>query len=221
MISWLIIAGVILLAVRRVFWGYPKGSAGYSVLAPREVALVAAVSEVMFPRGGAIPFSGPDAKIPDYADRFLAALEPRLRLEIRLLFAFFEHATLFFPGPGWSGFRRFSSLDLEQREVVLQGWSQSLVFLRQLIFTALRAVLTMGYLGHPTVMRHLRVAPLDFESPIGVGDLLYPQIGAHPDANPLRDAETTPPSEGIPLDIEGPIHPDFGAHSANGGEGVA
>jgi hypothetical protein len=206
---WIVIVVVALLAARRVFWGYPKGSAAYSVLAPREAALVNAVAEVMFPAGGAIPFSGLDARIPRYADRFLAALEPPQRLEIRVLFAVFEHATLFFPGPGWNGFRRFSSLDLEQREVAMQGWSQSSVFLRQMIFTALRAVLTMGYLGHPTVMSHLRVAPLDFETPICDADLIFPEIGAHPDDNPLRDAETTPRSTGIPLDIEGPAHPDY------------
>jgi hypothetical protein len=208
-IIWLLISFAVLLTARRVFSGYPKGAEEYSVLAPREVEFISSVSEVMFPAGGAIPFSGLDARIPRYADRFLAALEPPQRLEIRVLFAVFEHATLFFPGPGWNGFRRFSSLDLEQREVAMQGWSQSSVFLRQMIFTALRAVLTMGYLGHPTVMSHLRVAPLDFETPICDADLIFTEIGAHPDDNPLRDAETTPPSTGIPLDIEGPAHPDY------------
>lgn len=211
MILWLVIAIAALMAASRIFFGYPKTSEASSVLAPREVALISSVAEVMFPAGGAIPFSGLDAKIPRYADRFLAALEPSVRIQIRALFALFEHVTIFFPAPGWRGFRRFSSLNLEQREVVMQGWSQSPVFLRQIIFTALRAVLTMGYLGHPTVMRHLRVAPFEIESPICEADLLYPLIGSHPDQHPLRDAAITPPSTGIPVDIDGPIHPSFRA----------
>jgi hypothetical protein len=215
-IIWLLISFAVLLTVRRVFSGYPKGAEEYSVLAPREVEFISSVSEVMFPAGGAIPFSGLDAKIPRYADNFLAALEFSVRLQIRALFAFFEHVTLFFPAPGWTGFRRFSSLDVEQREVVLQGWSQSSAFLRQMIFTALRAVLTMGYLGHPTVMRHLRVAPLEFESPICEADLLYPRIGEHPDQNPLRDAEITPRSAGVPLDPFGPLHPNYRESSSTG-----
>jgi hypothetical protein len=49
----------------------------------------------MFPAGGAIPFSGLDANIPRYADRFLSALEPSVRNQIRALFALFEHITIF------------------------------------------------------------------------------------------------------------------------------
>jgi hypothetical protein len=119
-----------------------------------------------------------------------------------------------FPGPGWTGMRRFSSLSFEQRELVLQGWSQSPQFMRQIIFTALRAVLTMGYLGHPVVMRHLNVAPYAIESPISAADLLYPAIGAHPDQIPYTQADVTAPSDGSPVDINGPLHPAY-AESAD------
>jgi hypothetical protein len=211
-ILWLCISLAVFLIVRRIFFGYSASQTGvtrFGVLAPREVAFINSTAEVMFPADGAIPFSGLEADLPRYADRFLAALEPRIRWQIRALFALFEHVTLFFPAPGWTGMRRFSSLTFEQRELVLQGWSQSPQFMRQIIFTALRAVLTMGYLGHPVVMRHLRVAPYAIESPVCAADLLYPAIGAHPDQIPYTQSDLTPPSDGTPVDIEGPLHPDY------------
>ncbi len=219
MILWLCISLAAFLIVRRIFFGYSalaRGAARFGVLAPREVVFISSTAEVMFPADGAIPFSGLEADLPGYADRFLAALEPRIRWQIRALFALFEHATIVFPAPGWTGFRRFSSLTFEQRELVLQGWSQSPQFIRQIVFVALRAVLTMGYLGHPVVMRHLRVAPYAIESPVCAADLLYPAIGAHPDQIPYTQSDITPPSDGTPIDIDGPLHPDYFQSPAEG-----
>jgi len=203
---WVVLLLMVVLGFRRAFAGYPRADRPFQMLASREVALISATAEVMFPQRGAIPFSGRDADIPRYADRFLSAVEPGARWQIRALFALFEHATLIFSAPGWRGRKRFSSLSFEQRELVLQGWSQSPHFARQLVFTALRAILTMGYLGHPTVMRHLRVAPYAFESPISEADLLYPKIAAHPDTIRYSESDLTAPSDGTPIDIDGPLH---------------
>lgn len=217
MITWLISAALVFFVVNRVALGYAKPRRKFEVLARREVSFLNAAAEVLFPVDGAIPFSGLDADIPSYADRFLSALEPRVRLQIRALFAFFEHVTLIFPASGLTGFRRFSSLRLEQRELVMQGWSQSPSFARQLIFTALRAVLTMGYLGHPAVARHLNVAPYAMDSPICEADLLYPRVGGHPSEIPYTSADLTPPSDGTPIDLDGPLDPSYLEPSGLGG----
>lgn len=204
-----VIALVAFAIVRRAVLGYPRPRKRFNVLARREVAFLNATAEVMFPANGAVPFSGLEANLPTYADGFLASIPKHVRWQIRSLFALFEHATLFFPASGLTGFRRFSSLSIEQRELVLNGWSQSPHFLRQLIFTALRAVLTMGYLGHPRVARHLNVAPYAIDSPICEADVLYPVIGGHPDHIPYTEADITPPSDGTPVDLEGPIDPGY------------
>lgn len=179
------------------------------MLRRHEIAFIEATSDVMFPPGGAIPVSGRETDLPGYVDRFLATLDRPLRWQIRALMLLVEHATLFFPAPGRGGFGRFSSLSEDQRTAVLTGWSESAFFLRQLLFTALRAVLTMGYLGHPDVMRFLNVAPFAIESPVCEADLLYPPIGAHPDVIGLTEEDITPPSDGRPIDLDGPLHPAF------------
>ena len=70
-------------------------------------------------------------------------------------------------------------------------------------------MLGMAYLDHPTTMRFLRVAPFDFPTPVRDVDLVYPPIGRGPDAIPYGEADLTPPSDGTPLDLDLPIHPDY------------
>ena len=205
---WILLAIFVAYTVWRLFLGYPRSQRGYRVVAPREVAFLEAAAEASFPPGGAIPLSGGEADLPAYADAFLESLPRHLRLQVRAMLMLFEQATLFFPAPGRGGRRRFSSLDEKQRVAVLESWSRSGFFLRRLAFTALRAVLTMGYLGHPIVMRQLQLAPLDFPSPVCEADLLYPAIGSGPETIRLTRADLWE-SDGTPLDLDGPVHPDY------------
>jgi len=212
---WLSLVAVVAFLVwglSRILAGYPRSDA-CSLLTRQESAFVIAAGDATFPPGGAIPYSGSDAGTAGYVDRWLAVLHPRMRLLMRMLFFLVEHATLFFPAPGGRGFRRFSSLSLEQRAVVLDGWRTSRWYARRLVFTSLRAILTMGYFAHPPVLRALGVAPLDIASPVCEADLLYPPIGAPPSAVRYSRADLTPPSDGTPVDLAGPLHPDFAERS--------
>jgi len=211
-IAWLAVAFLVAFlaawSVRRLFFGYPPPRARYGHLARREAAFLDAAAEATFPPGGAIPLSGREADLPGYADPFLASLPRHLRLQVRAMFMLFEQATLLLPAPGRGGRRRFSALSSEQRVAVLEGWSGSRYFLRRLAFTALRAVLTMGYLGHPIAMRSVRLAPYDFPSPVCDADLLYPRIGEHPRTIAWRPEDRFE-SDGTPLALDGKVHPDY------------
>ena len=221
----LAVLAIIAWLLARVFYGYSdvvrrvNGGRPFSVLHLREAALVDAVGEAMFPAGGAVPYSSREAGVCDHTDRYLRALDPAKRLQIRLLFALVEHATLFFPGPGIGGLRRFSSQGREAREAILRSWSSSGLALRRLLFQALRAVMTMAYLGTPGVLRSLQLAPLAFESPVTEADCLYPPIGEGPEAITHGAEDLTPPSRGVPLEIGGEVHPDYAAPADEGATG--
>lgn len=195
----------------RVFAGYAPRPAGLDVLAAREIALLDAAAETFFPPGGAIPFSGRDAAIPRYVDAYVRVQPPRSRTLMRLLFFLIEHATLVFPAPGgpFAGRRRFSSLDDGQRVAVLEGWRISSLFARRIVFTSLRAILTLGYFAHPGVLRALHLAPLAIPSPVREADLLYPRVGHPPMTIPWTRDDLTPPSDGMPLDPDGPLDPRY------------
>ena len=194
--------------IRRLLFGYASPGPTRA-LSAREWVLVEAVSDTMFPRGGAIPPSGRQAGVPAYVDDYVARVPPGIRLLMRLLFLLVEQATLVFPAPGPGGRRRFSSLGTEQREAALEGWRTSRLFPRRLVFNSLRAILCMGYLADPAVLRQLGLAPWDITSPVLEPDLLYPPVGQPRSAIPWSEADRTPASDGTPLVIGSPVHPDY------------
>ena len=209
MLAWFLLAAVVGYGVARVWAGYPRPERAHAVLAPREVAFLVAAGNTTFPAGGAILPSGDEVDLAGYTDHWLTAVPPRKRLLMRLLFVLVEHGTLFLPAPGPRGWRRFSSLSTKQQAAALEGWRTSRFYPRRLVFMSLRAILSMGYLAHPRVLRQLRLAPLAFETPVCEADLLYPPIGRGPEAIRYETADLTPPSDGTPLSLEGPLHPRY------------
>ena len=209
MLGWVAAAVLLGVAVARVFGGYPGDAVPRRCLSRREIAFLAAAADALFPRGGAIEWSGAEAAIPGYVDRLVAASHPRTRILMRLLFFLVEHATLIFPAPGGlSGLRRFSSLDPERRLAVLDGWAGSRLFPRRLVFTSLRAIATFGYFAHPPVQGALHLAPWAIDPPICEADLLYPRIGARRDSIALTREDLTAPADAVPLAQGEPLAPD-------------
>ena len=206
---WFLAAVALGYAVSRVALGYPRPPRRFDSLFRSEAALLASAAEATFPAGGEIPPSGLDADAPGYTDRLLTAAHPRMRLLMHLLFFLVEHATLFFPAPGRRGWRRFSSLDAEQRAAVLEGWRTSRLFPRRLVFASLRAILTMGYFAYPPVLRQLGLAPYEIRTPVCEADLLYPRIGAPRSSLRLSRSDLTPPSDGTPIPLDAPLHPAY------------
>lgn len=204
----LALGAVLGLGVRRLAWGYPRRP-GLRALGRHEAALLGAAAEAVYPPGGAVSPSGVEAGVVPWVDRYLGELPAAPRRLMRLLFLLVEQATLVFPAPGRGGRRRFSSLDVEARQAVLDGWRTSRLFPRRLVFTSLRAILTMGYFGNPQVLRELGLAPRAIRTPVREADLLYPPVGEGPDAIRHRPGDVDWTGETRPLGPDAPLHPDF------------
>ncbi|MBW2240890.1 MAG: gluconate 2-dehydrogenase subunit 3 family protein [Deltaproteobacteria bacterium] len=210
--AWGLVAGLLTAsllgwAVWRVFGGYPQAKEPSLALTARELAFLVAVADATYPEGGPVPPSGTQAGIPAWADRYVASVPRTVGILMRLLFFLMEHATLFFAAPGRGGRRRFSSLSSEQQGAVLEDWRTSSWFPRRLVFSSLRAILTMGFFSDPVVLRALHLAAKQIESPVVEADLLYPAIGAHRSTIAYGPEDLVAPS-GIPLAADAPLHPD-------------
>lgn len=209
MLGWVLIGAGLAYAAGRIFAGYPRPGAEFRHLAGRDVAFLNAAAEATFPAGGAIPSSGGEARTAIYTDRWLSVLPRRTKTLMRLLFFLMEHGTLILPAPGWGGWRRFTSLSPGQQVANLEAWRRSRLPPRRLAFVSLRAILTMAYFAHPPVLRQLRVAPLRLDRPVCEADLLWPPIGKGPEAIRFSRDDLTPPSDGRPVDLDGPLHPAY------------
>jgi hypothetical protein len=209
----------------RVAGGYPKSDLTLRVLTAREAGFLVAASDAAFPPGGPLAISGCEAGVPTHVDRWLALLPHRTRTLVRLLLAFFEHATLLFPAPRsrllGDGFRRFSRLTPVQRGAVLEAWGRSPWRVRRIVFTSLRTLLTSAYFASPGVLRATGLAPLDFETPVVDADLLYPRIGAHRDTIRWQPEDRERGVPRTPLDAHGPLHPAYAAARAPAGPDFA
>lgn len=71
---------------------------------------------------------------------------------------------------------------------------------------ALRAVLVLGYLGHPANLRDLGVAPFEIEPGVSNAELLFPRIGGLVSSIGFTEEDRTDPAALGPLDPHGPRH---------------
>jgi hypothetical protein len=207
--GFLVLVAAVLLAIafqRRVFAGYPLPPPGLAVLHRGEAAFIQAAAEVLFPEGAGLPVVGPDAHLPLYVDHHLAALPRTQRLQIRALLLLCEHLPLVAPAPQAGGRDRFSALPPTARIAVLERIAGHADLRVRLLFTALRAVLALGYLGHPANLRELGLAPFEIAPAVSDAELLFPRVGALPMSIRFGEADRTDPRTLAPLDPNGPRH---------------
>lgn len=214
-----LVAGLGVFVHRRGFAGYAPAPAGLAVLHRGEAAFVQAVAEVLFPAGGAMALSGADAQLAQSVDRHLAALPEAKRFQIRLLFHFVEHVTLFLPGHEPGGRQRFSSLSAAARVSLLERLANHPRSVVRLLFTALRSVFVLAYLGHPGNLHGLDLAPFEIDPVVSDAEVLFPRVGALPSSIPHGPADRTEPVR-TPLDPSGPRHPAY-ARAGRQGRGDA
>ncbi len=213
-IGLLIIGAAIVLAVasqRRFLAGYPVPPPGLALIHRGEVAFLQAAAEVLFPDGANLPVVGVDARLPHYVDRHLAALPTSQRLLIRALLLLFEHLPLVLPAEEPGGRDRFSSLSATARLRVLERVASHRDDRVRLLFTALRAIVALGYLGHPANLRALGLAPFEIEPAVSDAELLFPRIGALPLSIRHGEQDRTDPVALGPLDPHGPVHRAYAA----------
>lgn len=199
-------AGLAVFVHRRGLAGYAPAPAGLAVLHRGEAAFIQTVAEVLFPAGGGMALSGAEAQLAHSVDRHLAALPQTQRVQIRLLFHLVEHLTLFMPGHEPGGRQRFSSLSAAARVNLLERLASHPRSGFRLLFTALRSVFVLAYLGHPGNLHGLGLAPFEIEPVVSDAEVLFPRVGALPSSIAFGADDRTDPAARAPLDPRGPRH---------------
>jgi hypothetical protein len=130
-----------------VYGPLPPVEAGRRMLSEADAALVRAVGEAMFPRGGPLGVGAADVDLPAAMDTLLAeSLEPDVGLAFRWLLRTLDTGTLASRG------QRFVELPLEVRQQVLSTWSDNAVLPRRLAHDLLRMAFGMSFFNTPEAL---------------------------------------------------------------------
>ena len=111
------------------------------LLSQREVRLITAIGETVFPKIDGMP-SVSEAKVVEYFDDLLVHLPFKEKLLIRSLLTPIEVQMLVFNGMSPKLFTRASH---EERQRNLEGWESSNIFQRRIVFMAVRTLLLWAY----------------------------------------------------------------------------
>ena len=118
----------------------------------RAVDAIEASSEALFPANA---IGAPDYQATDMVRRTVEYLTLLPRPQRRLLLMLF--IVVEFGTPVLTlGFRRFSRLPVERRELVVRNWRRSRFLSLRLLGDALKATMTMLYMSHPLAPRCTR-----------------------------------------------------------------
>jgi hypothetical protein len=113
---------------------------------------IAAASEALFPKND---LGAPDFESADIANRLeslIAAYPPPQKRLVRLLFIFLELGAPLLLGLRFS---RFSKLSIDARTELIRRFRASSIYPIRLIGDAVKGVLTMIYMSHPSVLRFM------------------------------------------------------------------
>ncbi len=115
------------------------------------VAGITGAAEALYPSND---FGAPDWRDVDMVERtliWIAALPPRPRGQIRLLFGAIELAApLLAPG-----LRRFSRMSTARRVALIRRWRRSRLLPLKLLGDSLKASTSMIYLSHPAALAYI------------------------------------------------------------------
>lgn len=144
--------------IYKTVWRFGPPAKGKACLDKDEFAVCEKIAEAFFPGPPDCPLSAAEAKVADFADRYIAGLyEDNVRL-FKLLFRALNLAPVLTYG------RSFYWLPLEKRQQVLEDWHRSNLLARRAGYASLRFVFSLGYFEHPRVRAALGLrhgCPLD------------------------------------------------------------
>lgn len=126
-----------------------------TTLNPREIRIVAALAQTIFPPDRSGITDAIDAGVVEYVDRWVGDLEPFERLQIRAMFQLFEYSIAV---ETLRPMLRFTTATAAQRDASLRGWMESGLYARRMAFNALRSVFTLAYLASPRVADEIKLS---------------------------------------------------------------
>lgn len=122
-------------------------------LTDHERRVVLAIGQTMFPRDAVLGIDADDAAVVPWVEEYLDRMPPLGRTQIRALINTFDYAYA-----AWSGRPRdtFVAARPDDRARYLESWERSTLYTQRMLYEAIRAMLTFGYVDSPRVDAAIR-----------------------------------------------------------------
>ena len=133
----LAVGGVLPAGCRR----YPAPPVPLRFFNPQEYAVFQAVARAIL----GLPDDPPPPDVAAEVDRLVAGMDASVRRDIRWILRIFEHGTHLFDLQG----PRFTRLERAEQETYLNGWMESSMGARRLVFRALKLLAALGFYARP------------------------------------------------------------------------
>jgi hypothetical protein len=122
------------------------------ILTRTEADVVDAIASVFFPPGGAIEADSHDTHIVAYVDRFVSQLPRPEQVKIRALLQLVERG---YAAKALNPMARFSQATESQQADFLRELESAGSAARRGVFQALRSLMTIAYMEHPSVREQM------------------------------------------------------------------
>lgn len=128
--------------------GHPSGDPDGNVLTDRELRIIRAIGQTMFPRDGVLGIDGEDAHVTAWVDDYMGRMTPLGRAQVRALVTAFDVGYA-----AWSGRPRdvFAAALPADRAAYLDSWERSATYTQRMLYEALRAMFTFAYVDSDVV----------------------------------------------------------------------
>jgi hypothetical protein len=121
---------------------------GKPVVGPYVGRIIEALSELIIPDGGRLPFSVAESISYEFLAKYMRDQEAGSRLGLKALIVIFDLAPFLFIGR----FSRFVNLSPQGQELYLEDWCLSRIYFRRMAVVLLKTIIGMGYYNDPQVL---------------------------------------------------------------------
>ena len=130
---------------------YPKPQVPLRFFDAREYAIFNTVAARQLGAPERIGSKAAQVDVAAHVDAIVATWDPEAQRQLRTMLRVFEHGTYLFDLQG----KRFTRLSAEQQDRYLEGWMNSTLGARRIVFRALKALVASGFYQDPRTWHRL------------------------------------------------------------------
>lgn len=132
---------------------YPESARKFAFLSSKDAVIFEKCANVLFPKGGDIPYSASDVDIMGWTDAHFALTSHETQKIFKIALHIFEISPRIF----FFSLRRFTALSQTEQIKFMQSLKESRSFIKTVLYQFIRVPCVLAYYGHEKVKESIEV----------------------------------------------------------------